>query len=96
MVFSCGQLPITTTSVDVTASVEQLSVAVAVPVLAGRVLAEQAIVTFTGHEIEGTTLSTTVMVCVQVEEFPHSSNAFHVRDMVLFCTQTGDIVTASI
>lgn len=55
----------TTTSVEVIAMVEQLSVAVGVPVLAGKVLTEQAIVTLTGQVIVGTTLSITVILCVQ-------------------------------
>ena len=52
----------TITSVDVTANVEQLSVAVAVPVLAGNVLAVHCIVTLAGHDIEGGDASCTVMI----------------------------------
>jgi hypothetical protein len=40
----------------------QLSVAVAVPVFAGSVLAVQSIVTLTGHVITGGVLSSTVIV----------------------------------
>lgn len=52
----------TMTSVDVIPNVEQLSVADAVPVLAGKVLAVQSIVTLTGHVTEGGEVSTTLMV----------------------------------
>ena len=62
MVFSCGQIPVTMTSVDVTANVEQLSVAVALPVLAGNVFAAQSIVTLTGHVTDGGEVSSTVMI----------------------------------
>ena len=40
----------------------QLSVAVAVPVLAGRVLAVHVMVTFGGHEIPGSVVSEMFMV----------------------------------
>ncbi len=62
IVFSCGQIPVTMTSVDVTANVEQLSVAEAVPVLAGNVLAVQSNVTLTGQVTVGGVLSITVMI----------------------------------
>ena len=39
IVLSCGHPPATVTSLNVTAGVEQLSVAIAVPVFAGNVLA---------------------------------------------------------
>jgi hypothetical protein len=40
----------------------QLSVAVAVPVFAGKVLAVHCMVTFAGHDITGAVLSSTMMV----------------------------------
>ena len=51
----------------------------AVPVLAGRVLAVQAIVIFAGHDITGGTLSVTVITWLQVAVLPHSSVEVHVR-----------------
>jgi hypothetical protein len=62
MTFSCGQIPETITSVDVIDNVEQTSVAVAVPVFAGKVLAVQSMVTLAGQVIPGAALSSTVMV----------------------------------
>ena len=53
----------------------QLSVAVAVPVFAGNVLASQSIVILTGHVIEGAVLSNTVIVWVQVAKLPQASVA---------------------
>ena len=61
----------------VTTSV-QLSVAVAVPVLAGNVLASQLIVLFAGQLIIGRVVSCIVIVCTQVFEFVHESTDVHV------------------
>jgi len=84
MVLSCGHAPPTVTSLEVIVGVpSQLSVAVAVPVLAGNVLAEQSIVTFVGQVSTGATLSSTTIVCTQLLELPQSSVATHVRVMVL-------------
>lgn len=52
----------TITSVDVIANVEQLSVAVADPLVAGSVLAVHDIVRLAGHEMTGATISWAVMV----------------------------------
>lgn len=52
----------TITSVDVMLNVEQLSVAVAEPVAAGKVLAVHCIVTLAGHDIDGGEVSCTVMI----------------------------------
>ena len=58
-----GQLPGTMLSVYVTeAAPLQLSVAVAIPVADGVLLAVQAIVMFGGHEITGAELPCTVMI----------------------------------
>lgn len=57
----------------------QLSVAVAVPVLAGRVLAVQVIVTFGGHAIPGRVASDILMVWIHVAVCPHTSVIVHVR-----------------
>ncbi len=55
IVLSCGHAPPTLTSLKVIEGVEsQLSVAVALPVLAGAVLAEHSIVIFIGQVISGT------------------------------------------
>jgi hypothetical protein len=62
IVFSWGHDPATMTSDDVIVKVEQLSVAVAVPVLAGRVLAVHWIVTFAGQFRDGGVLSSTKIV----------------------------------
>jgi hypothetical protein len=64
----------------------QLSVAVALPVLAGIVLAVHAIVTFAGQLVNtGGVLSSTVITCTQVLVFPQSSVASHVRVIVYSC-----------
>ena len=63
MVLSCGQLAPTVTSVKVIAGVaSQLSEAVALPVLAGKVLAVHWMVTLGGQTIEGAALSSTMIV----------------------------------
>lgn len=77
--FSCGHVPVTITSVEVTANVEQLSVAEAEPVAAGKVLAAQSMVKFKGHVMEGGALSSIVIIWLHVLKFPHASVAFHVR-----------------
>ena len=61
--FACGHAPFVVTSVKVTVGVaSQSSVPVAVPVLAGAVLAVQRIVTLAGHVIAGALLSSTTMI----------------------------------
>jgi hypothetical protein len=86
IVISEGHAPETVTSLKVTAGLgAQLSVAVAVPVVAGNELWVHSIVTFTGHVIAGGKLSSTNMVCTQVLELPQSSVASHVRVIVLSC-----------
>jgi hypothetical protein len=63
IVNSCGQAPAIVRSVDVIVGVaSQLSVAVAVPVLAGAVLAVQRMVTLAGHTSAGAVLSSTKIV----------------------------------
>ena len=63
IVLSCWQIPPAITSLKVIPTTgSQLSVAVAVPVLAGNVLAVHWIVTLPGQVTIGATLSTTVMV----------------------------------
>ena len=82
MVNSCGHAPPTVTSVEVIVGVASQSVAVAVPVFAGNVLAVHCMVTLAGQVITGATLSSTVIVCTQVLELPQSSVAVQVRVMV--------------
>ena len=53
----------------------QLSVAVAVPVVPGKVPAVQSIVMSAGHVMEGAVSSKTVIVCIQVDELPQASVA---------------------
>jgi hypothetical protein len=68
----------------------QLSVAVAMPTAgftAGSVLAEHSMVTLGGQVIEGATLSSTTMTCVQVLVLPQSSAASQVRVIVRSCGQ---------
>jgi hypothetical protein len=60
----------------------QLSVAVANPVLPGSVEEEHSIETFGGQVMAGGVLSTIVICCKQVLEFPQSSVADHVLVMV--------------
>jgi hypothetical protein len=63
IVLSCGQAPPTVASVKVTiGDVSQWSVAVALPVLEGKVLAVQVIVTFTGQVITGGVASERVII----------------------------------
>ena len=62
MVLSCGHPPPTMTSVDVMVGVRSQSVAVAMPVLAGNVLAVHSMVMFAGQVIAGGVRSFTIMV----------------------------------
>ena len=63
IVNSCGHAPPTVTSLDVTVGdASQLSVAVAVPVFAGNVLAVHSIVIFAGQVMVGPKLSSITMV----------------------------------
>lgn len=94
MVRSCGQMPPTVTSLKVIASVGSQSVAVAVPVLAGNVLAVHCIVTLIGQVITGGVLSSTTIVCMQLLELPQSSVATQVREMVLSCGHAPPEVTS--
>ena len=57
----------------------QKSVAVAVPVLAGSVLAVQVMVIFEGHVINGGVLSVSVIIWTHMLIFPLSSTAIQVR-----------------
>ena len=88
IVLSCGHAPATVASLKVKLGVpSQLSVADGDPVLAGNVLAVHWMVMLAGQVITGARLSSTKMVCRQVLEFPQSSVAIQVRDMVLSCGQ---------
>ena len=61
---------------------EQLSVAEAVPVKAGRVLARQSMVRFDGQVMTGGVLSFTVMICVAEAVLLQASVADQVRKRV--------------
>ena len=70
-------------SANVTSGIaSQLSVAVALPVFAGKVLAVHSIVVFGGQVIIGGVLSSTRMVWLHVVILPHASVAFQVLVMV--------------
>ena len=64
IVYSCGQVgEATVTSLNVIVGIaSQLSVAVALPVFEGKVLAVHSIVVFAGHVIIGAVLSSTRIV----------------------------------
>lgn len=82
MVLSCEHPPPTTTSVEVMVGVRSQSVAVAMPVLAGNVLAVHSMVISAGQMIAGGVRSLTIMVWIQLLELPQSSIATHVRVIV--------------
>ena len=69
------------------------SVAVAVPVLAGKVLAAQDIVTLGGQVIDGEPVSCIVINCVHELEFPQSSIAVNVLVMTI-CGQSVPLTTS--
>lgn len=95
MVYSWGHPPAIVTSLEVIVGVlSQLSVAVAVPVLAGNVLAVHNTVIFAGHVIEGAALSSTKITWTQEAELPQSSEAFQVLLIVYSCGQFPAIVTS--
>jgi hypothetical protein len=95
MITSWGHAPPEVASVNsIAGRLSQLSVAVAVPVFAGNVLAVQAMVTLAGQLIAGGTLSSTTIVCTQELLFPQSSVAVQVRVMVLSCGQVPAIVAS--
>ena len=63
IIYSCGQLPATVTSLELTVGIgSQLSVAVAIPVKAGAVPVVQSMMVSAGHVITGLMVSCTVMV----------------------------------
>jgi hypothetical protein len=75
----------------------QLSVAVAFPVAAGKVLAVHWIVMFTGQVIEGGELSSTTIVWTHwVLVLPQSSVAHQVREIVYSCEHAGEVVMTSV
>ena len=75
--------------------VEQLSVAVAVPVAAGSVDAPQFTVMSFGSVSTGLVLSTIVITCVEVAKLPAASVAFQVR-VILLPTVTSLYVIAGV
>ena len=85
------------TSVNViTGDASQLSVAEAVPVLPGNVFDVHSIVTSAGQVTTGGVLSSTVITCRHVLEFPHSSVALHVRFILYSWIQAGSEIVASV
>lgn len=69
------------------------SVAVAVPVLAGKVLDAQDIVTLGGQVIAGESVSCMIINCVHELEFPQSSMAVNVLVMTI-CGQSVPFTTS--
>ena len=98
MVYSCGQVgDATVASVKLTAGIKsQLSVAVALPVFAGKVLAVHSIVVLAGHVIIGAVLSSTTIVWLQVLILPQSSVAFQVLMIVYSCGHVGEATVKSL
>jgi hypothetical protein len=98
MVYSCGHVgEATVTSLKVTVGIaSQLSVAVAVPVFAGNVLAVHSIVVLAGHVIIGAVLSSTTIVWLHVFILPQSSVAFQVLVIVYSCGQVGEATVTSL
>jgi hypothetical protein len=94
MVLSCGHPPGAVESVNPIVGVKSQSVAVAVPVFAGAVLAVHCMVIFGGQVIVGGTLSSTTMIWLHELVLPQSSVAVQVRVMVLSCGQDPATVTS--
>ena len=95
IVYSWGHPPATVASEKVTPGTEQLSVAVAIPVEGGKVLAVHSRVRLAGHDvIVGGVESSTVMVCIHVEELLHASVACHVLVMVYSWGHDPEAVTS--
>ena len=83
MILSWGQAPPAVASVNVMAGVtSHISVAVALPVFAGAVLAVQETDTFAGQVITGGVLSVSTIICIHILVLPLSSVAFQVRVMM--------------
>ena len=83
MIYLPGQLPGVIASAEViTGARSQLSVAVAVPVLAGRLDAVILMVTGAGQVMTGGEISRTVIVWVQLAVLPQLSEAVQVRKMM--------------
>src|SRR5437762_13997472 len=74
----------------------QPSVAVAVPVLAGKVEAVQSMFPLAGQVIVGPCVSVTVMVWLQVAELPQASIAVQVRVMVMLLAQAPKAFTLQV
>lgn len=83
LVNTSGHVPEVPESVNVITGVpSQLSVAVAVPVVAGNVLEPHSTVIFAGHVMIGMVLSNIVMDWAHVAELPQLSVALYVLTMV--------------
>jgi hypothetical protein len=98
IVYSCthtGDAAVTSLN-DIVGVRSQRSVAVAVPVTAGRVLDVHSIVTFTGQVMIGGVESSMVITWLHVLLLPQSSVALHVLVIVYSCTQVGEAVVTSL
>ena len=89
----CAQptVPCVLTSLKVimiSATAEQLSAPVAIPVFAGEVSSSHSIVKSIGQVITGGVVSSTLIVCTQVLKLPQASVALHVLEIVyIYCGQ---------
>ena len=94
---SSGHDPPTVTSLNVIEGMaSQLSVAVAIPVLAGNVLAVHSIVIFGGQVIIGAWLSFIVIICSHVLLLPQSSVAFQILVIPPPCEQDPPAMVTSL
>jgi hypothetical protein len=83
MMKSCGHPPAIVASRNDTEGTEQLSVAVAIPVDGGKVLAVHSTVRLSGQNvIVGGVVSSMISVCTHVDELLHASVALHVLIIV--------------
>ena len=80
--FDGSALKVVTSTEVKTGEGSQLSVAVAVPVLAGSDEASQLIVTSAGQVITGLVTSCTVIICMHSLKLPATSVALHVLVIV--------------
>jgi hypothetical protein len=95
MVPSCGQEPAVVTSLkESVVSASQLSVADAIPVLVGSVLASHSIVTLGGHVMIGSRVSISIMICTHESLLPHASTTIQVLMIVISWTQDPSTITS--
>src|SRR5687768_2605398 len=87
---------VVTSAATVTATAPaQLSAATANAIFAAGTSEAHVTVTFAGHVMVGATLSRTCMVCVHVDELPHTSVAIYVRVIRKLFAHTKFVVTSA-